>query len=153
MGALCEERVAPKISRNLFSLQAEIRENKCPRKNLAIQYIHKDRALTGVGNWRNYRPKLTTVAKLIHHEQPFFPPDNVIYEHAHSGDDSPSQFFFRTVLVYTCVCKTRSRGGKKIFFFRTVLVYTCVCKTRSRGGFRGLNPPFSATCLLFLKLM
>ena len=130
MGALREERVAPKISRNLFSLQAEIRENKCPQKTLAIQYIHKDRALTGVGNWRNYRPKLTTVAKLIHHEQPFFPPDNVIYEHAHSGDDSPSQIFsvpFR--FIHACA---RLDPG---------------------GGFRGVEPPLSATCLLFLKLM
>ena len=129
MGALREERVAPKISQNLFSLQAEIRENKYPRKNLANQYIHKDRALTGVGNWRNYRPKLTTVAKLIHHEQPFFPPDNVIYEHAHSGDDSPSQIFFRNVSVYTCVCKTRSRGG-----------------------FRGFEPPLFSHMLIILKI-
>ena len=30
---------------------------------------------TGVGNWRNCRPKLTTVAAWIRHEQSFFPPD------------------------------------------------------------------------------
>ena len=45
MGALREEGVAPKISRNIFSGLAEIREireNKCPRKNLAIRYSPED---------------------------------------------------------------------------------------------------------------
>ena len=42
VGALREEDVAPKISRNIFSRLGEIREiceNKCPRKNPAIRYI------------------------------------------------------------------------------------------------------------------
>ena len=39
MGALREEGVEPKISRNIFSRLAEIRENKCPRKNPAVRYI------------------------------------------------------------------------------------------------------------------
>ena len=42
MGALREEGVAPKISRNIFSRLAEIREileNKCQRKNPAIRYV------------------------------------------------------------------------------------------------------------------
>ena len=40
VGALREEGVAPKISRNMFSRLAEIREireNKCPLKNPAIR--------------------------------------------------------------------------------------------------------------------
>ena len=30
--------------------------------------------MQGVGNWRNCRPKLPTVAAWIRHEQSFFPP-------------------------------------------------------------------------------
>ena len=43
VGALREEGVAPKISRNiilLFSRLAEIRENKCLRKNPAIYTVY-----------------------------------------------------------------------------------------------------------------
>ena len=38
VGALRKEGVAPKF-RGIFSRLAENRENKCPRKNLAIWYL------------------------------------------------------------------------------------------------------------------